>query len=233
MDVNTTPTFETWMLLERLWREAQISGIYPQTELARTGIEIGAHWETEDIDDEVLEWLYRGYVSTLPPRREAQIIWADWKHQHDNHLARLRSLYRHPDDRPGYVYLLRMGCYFKIGRTIDPLLRFPQISVKMPQETRLWAVFWEPDMIETEALMHKFYHQYHTNGEWFELPFEEAIYIRRCQGTTWHVYHRATLIMPREEWGEIDFSITAMINKDGKVSRVIIPHAPDGWAYKE
>ena len=105
----------------------------------------------------------------ISPREEAQVYWQTWQDEwgHD-----LNSSCSDPDC--GYIYFLRSGKFYKIGKTKDPMRRFPQISLKMPFPTRMWAIWWAPKMSLTEQALHMFYEQYHVNGEWFALPIKEA-----------------------------------------------------------
>jgi len=105
---------------------------------------------------------------------------------------------------PGYIYFLQAGKFYKIGRTKDVLRRFPQISLKMPFVTRLWAVWWAPDISWLEGTLHSFYHRFRVNGEWFALPEHEAMEIRKADPiyAYWMYYEIIAVKTPEEYYGD-------------------------------
>lgn len=111
------------------------------------------------------------------PKAEAREYWKEWQTTWGNMEAPGSTS---PD--AGYVYFLICGQYVKIGKSKHPIKRFPQIVVKMPLPTNLFALWWTPKMTALEMLMHTFYAEYRVNGEWFELPVEELLSIKACEG---------------------------------------------------
>ena len=163
----------------------------------------------EGLEFVALTWLRCGYMPTQTPAREAKIFLKSWKSRNQ----------KTTNDSPhsGYVYILKAGEHYKIGRTKEPPRRVPQLFIHLPFEARLWALFFVEDMYKTEAAMHKFYGKYHTNGEWFSLPFEEAIYLRLNQGRTWGVFIKSVKKLAAEEWGQIEFVASFVVPENGSV----------------
>lgn len=111
------------------------------------------------------------------PRKAAQAYWKYWCEEFCN-----EALNTNASPKAGYVYFLKTGSFYKIGKTKRPLRRFPQIRIEMPLPTYLWSIWWSPDMTALESMLHSFYAQYRTNGEWFALPEKEALAIKYAEG---------------------------------------------------
>lgn len=79
--------------------------------------------------------------------------------------------------RPGYVYLVKAGQYFKIGRSKQPNVRFEQIGLQLPFPFEVLHVIPVTDMYEAEKQLHSKYAHRHLNGEWFELSENEVVEI--------------------------------------------------------
>lgn len=101
-------------------------------------------------------------------------------------LPLLRTLLdKHAPTITGYVYLLKSGDHFKIGKSKDVDRRLTQISPRTPLPVALEHSIGSNDMHWLEAQLHTKYARYRTNGEWFALPpdavawFKEQTYIRR------------------------------------------------------
>jgi len=91
----------------------------------------------------------------------------------------------------GWVYLLKMNQYYKIGRTTgtNPKSRIQSISASLPCIPELIHLFQTSDAADAEARLHKRYSHYRTNGEWFQLSQETVIQIQ-CE--------RGDLILPTQ-----------------------------------
>jgi hypothetical protein len=76
-----------------------------------------------------------------------------------------------------FVYVLKAGPYFKIGRTNDITKRIAQISLQMPFKVELFKVINTDDSHCLEEFLHEQWKQYRTNGEWFHPPMPEIIRI--------------------------------------------------------
>lgn len=75
--------------------------------------------------------------------------------------------------RPGYVYLVQADCYFKIGRSKQPNVRFEQIGLQLPFPFEVLHIIPVNDMHISEKHLHAKYAHQHLNGEWFKLSPNE------------------------------------------------------------
>jgi hypothetical protein len=70
----------------------------------------------------------------------------------------------------GYVYILKSGEHFKIGKSINVDQRVTQISPKTPLPVTLIHSIPSNNMSAAETMLHHRCASYRTNGEWFRLP---------------------------------------------------------------
>ena len=73
----------------------------------------------------------------------------------------------------GFVYLLKSGDHYKIGRARSVDDRVKQISPKTPLPVELVHSFPCQDVAATEYYLHLRYQHRRTNGEWFALNRQE------------------------------------------------------------
>jgi hypothetical protein len=73
----------------------------------------------------------------------------------------------------GYVYLMKSGRYYKIGRTNAPGRREYDLSIQLPEKITTIHSIKTDDPIGIEAYWHKRFKEKHRNGEWFELSNED------------------------------------------------------------
>ncbi|MFM7023134.1 MAG: GIY-YIG nuclease family protein [Flavobacteriales bacterium] len=72
-------------------------------------------------------------------------------------------------EKPGYVYLLKVGKHFKIGRAEDLGGREYQLKIQLPEKPeRIYAIETD-DMVGIEKYWHNRFADKRKNGEWFEL----------------------------------------------------------------
>lgn len=74
-----------------------------------------------------------------------------------------------------FVYILRAGDYFKIGKTTDFSKRIGQLKIQLPFKTQLFKVINTNDCTKLENYFHKAYSSVRVNGEWFKLSEHDVV----------------------------------------------------------
>jgi len=82
-------------------------------------------------------------------------------------------------DEIGYVYLIRSGKNYKIGRSNSASRREYEIGLKMPEDIRLVHRISTDDPVGIEAYWHKRFAAKRKNGEWFSLDGVDIAAFRR------------------------------------------------------
>lgn len=74
---------------------------------------------------------------------------------------------------PGYVYVLKAGGRYKIGRARNPEIRLKRIQAMSPVPVELACAVFSEEAPALEARMHAMFRHFRTHGEWFELDEHE------------------------------------------------------------
>lgn len=77
----------------------------------------------------------------------------------------------------GYVYILKAGPYYKIGRTTNPGNRIKSLQIQLPFEVAILNLSPCESHVESETTLHRCCGRYRRNGEWFELSDNLARYL--------------------------------------------------------
>ncbi len=86
---------------------------------------------------------------------------------------------RQPEEL-GYVYLIKHGKHYKIGRTNSTGRRQKELALQLPEQTQLIHEIKTDDPAGIENYWHHRFEQKHTNGEWFELsPADVSAFRKR------------------------------------------------------
>jgi len=79
----------------------------------------------------------------------------------------------------GFVYLLRAGRHYKIGKTNSAGRRERELAIQLPERTQTVHVIRTDDPAGIEAYWHNRFSAKRRNGEWFELEPEDIRAFRR------------------------------------------------------
>ncbi|MBY0511839.1 MAG: GIY-YIG nuclease family protein [Rhodospirillaceae bacterium] len=82
-------------------------------------------------------------------------------------------------ERDGYVYLLRSGRFYKIGRTNCVGRRERELALLLPQQARRLHTIKTDDPAGVEAYWHRRFAARRKNGEFFELRAEDVSAFKR------------------------------------------------------
>ncbi len=79
----------------------------------------------------------------------------------------------------GFVYLLKSGRYYKIGKTNAFGRRERELAIQLPEKVRTVHIIKTDDPDGIEAYWHKRFEPKRANGEWFELDSSEVTAFKR------------------------------------------------------
>lgn len=85
---------------------------------------------------------------------------------------------QNPPPRPGYVYVVEGGGYYKIGMTSHVDNRLAQIKPALPFEVTIAHTIKTDDMAGLEARFHKYFAKQRCNGEWFQLSKDDVEWLK-------------------------------------------------------
>lgn len=119
-----------------------------------------------------------------PERRQLMEEFEGWSPKIDRALQILRGTHVQPKEPPaprkkypGYVYLLKAGSYYKIGRASDISRRLAQFGVQLPFPFECLHTVACSDMIKAEQYLHAKFASKRGNGEWFNLDDNDVRWI--------------------------------------------------------
>jgi Meiotically up-regulated gene 113 len=84
-----------------------------------------------------------------------------------------------PGQRDGFVYMLKSGRYYKIGRTLDLGQRRYALAIQLPDPVEEEHVIRTDDPAGIERYWHQRFADRRKNGEWFELTRADITAFKR------------------------------------------------------
>jgi hypothetical protein len=83
------------------------------------------------------------------------------------------------EDELGYVYLLKAGRFYKIGRTNALGRRERELAIQLPEAAKVVHSIKTDDPAGIEEYWHRRFQDRRKNGEWFELTAQDLAAFRR------------------------------------------------------
>jgi Meiotically up-regulated gene 113 len=80
-----------------------------------------------------------------------------------------------------FVYLLKVGRAFKIGRTNSVGRRERELAIQLPERSQTVHEIKADDPVGIEAYWHNRFRDKREDGEWFELDVQDVKAFRRCK----------------------------------------------------
>lgn len=79
----------------------------------------------------------------------------------------------------GYVYLLKSGRYYKVGRSNAVGRRERELAIQLPEEAKVIHSIKTDDPVGIEGYWHNRFSDRRKNGEWFELTAKDVAAFKR------------------------------------------------------
>ncbi|MBV9991457.1 MAG: GIY-YIG nuclease family protein [Alphaproteobacteria bacterium] len=79
----------------------------------------------------------------------------------------------------GFVYLIRSGRFYKIGRSVAVGQRERQLKIQLPEKTATVHDIRTDDPVGIEAYWHRRFSNKRKNGEWFDLDAQDVSAFKR------------------------------------------------------
>jgi len=79
----------------------------------------------------------------------------------------------------GFVYLMKSGKYYKIGRSVCAEKRAYEIGLQLPEKLKLIHRIKTDDPVGIESYWHQRFADKRMNGEWFDLTRQDVTTFRR------------------------------------------------------
>lgn len=77
------------------------------------------------------------------------------------------------DEKIGFIYMLKAGRYYKVGRSNSFERRSRELAIQLPERAETVHVIRTDDPIGIELYWHRRFESKRKNGEWFELTAQD------------------------------------------------------------
>jgi hypothetical protein len=84
-----------------------------------------------------------------------------------------------PDEQIGFIYMLKAGRYYKVGRSNSFERRSRELAIQLPEKAETIHVIRTDDPIGIELYWHRRFEAKRLNGEWFELSSADVKAFKR------------------------------------------------------
>jgi len=84
-----------------------------------------------------------------------------------------------PEEVVGFVYLMKSGRYYKIGRSNSTGRREYELAIQMPEKLSTAHIIRTDDAAGIEDYWHRRFADKRKNGEWFDLPAADVKAFKR------------------------------------------------------
>lgn len=92
-------------------------------------------------------------------------------------LATVRA--EEPDPAIGFIYMLKAGRYYKVGRSNSFSRRSRELAIQLPETADTVHIICTDDPVGIEAYWHKRFESKRLNGEWFALSAQDVKTFKR------------------------------------------------------
>jgi hypothetical protein len=107
------------------------------------------------------------YIAANPAYSDVMAMLPDRGEQTSNQTPSLKQA-------EGFVYLIKSGEFYKIGRSDDVERRLKQITIALPDKAELFHTIRTDDPPGIEAYWHRRFADRRANGEWFKLTAQDV-----------------------------------------------------------
>lgn len=108
----------------------------------------------------------RRKIGSIP----ARLVGREWSDTFERFIPVFEYDGPGPIDKPGFIYVFRAACYYKIGACAGDIKeRLKQLAVGCPFEMTIVYSFPCNHMPSAEAEIHRLFRDNHVRGEWFKL----------------------------------------------------------------